>query len=465
MTPEQNPTPLIFEAPPSPPMGRTALAFVLAAILLIGVALAYRSAGRSGRAGQSGMSHCLHAEFLAARGERRGGSRLMAEAESEYRLALRDNPRLARARRGLAAILWLRGDTTGAKDTMKPEVDVPVARRDVWAATQMAFKARERPPRRADLRPYKTALEATDLGWSRYVALQALASDRHEAEKWRQARSPATPFIGPREIVLGMLTLFGFLGGVAMLGYSVSRAWPDRIPSLPVPVGVLVCVWAAGLAVQNVSTFPFHWVFGKGLSKVTDNAYFAIVFAEYAAGALLAFGMAHAVLKHFGFSVRDVGWSFRGAPVWAIGGFVALIPVLFLATRISEAGGRLFPHVTTPTNTATFWVASAHGWGLFWVFLTICVAGPFVEELLFRGFLYRGLSKAFGSMGGAVLSSAVFASIHPQLPLGFLPIMCIGIALCVVYRRSGSLTASWILHGINNAVTMVVTLTMYGYFR
>lgn len=467
MTPEQIPAPLVFEAPSKPPLGRTALAFVLAAVLLIGIALGYRSMGRGARSSETGMSHCFRGDYMAARAEHWGGDRLWTKAEAEYRFALRQNPRLSRARRGLAAILWLRGDAKGARATVTPDVDIPAERRDVWLATQVAYHAYSRPADAATRRRYKSALEAEDLGWSRLVALQALAPTKAEAARWRAVRTESGSRFGGQGAMaaFALLIVLSFLGGLAILIYSICRPWPNRIPGLPAPVGALVLVWAAGLAVQGFPALPVRWFYGAGFEKAAGDHYFAIVLAVHTCGALLALLLCHAALKQYKSSVRNIGWSFRLAPVWAIAGYLALVPVMVLASGISQWASRLFPNVETPVNSAELLVTSAHGWGLVMVFLTVCVVGPFVEELLFRGFLYRALSKPFGTMGGAVLSSAVFAAIHPQLPLGFLPIMCIGIGLCVVYRRSGSLTAAWLLHGLNNAMIMVMSLTVYGNYR
>jgi membrane protease YdiL (CAAX protease family) len=462
MTPEQNSAPIVFQAPSTPPLGRTALAFVLAAVVLIGVALGYRAMGRNRRSAESGMPHCLRAENYAQLAQHRAGATLWGRAASEYRLALRANPRLSRARRGLAAVLWLQRDLKGARDAMKPEADVPAARRDVWVATQAAFGAGVRPKDAATLRRYRTALEATDLGWSRYVALQALSSTKAEAAMWERARTRVDPGSRALQAAWSLLIFFGFVGGVAILIYSLSRPWANRIPRLAVPVTSFIFVWLVGLAVQSLPAIAAERVFGPGLDRATGDLYYVVMLAVHTSGALLALWLAHAVLKQYKVSFRDIGWSVRGAPVWAIGGYLALAPVMLAASGISSAGARLFPNVETPINSAELWTLSARGWGVVFVFLTVCVVGPFVEELLFRGFLFRGLAKPFGTTGAAVLSSAVFASIHPQLPLGFLPIMCIGIALCVVYQRSGSLTASWMLHGLNNAVIMFMSLTVHG---
>jgi CAAX protease family protein len=47
--------------------------------------------------------------------------------------------------------------------------------------------------------------------------------------------------------------------------------------------------------------------------------------------------------------------------------------------------------------------------------IAACIAAPLMEEFLFRGFMFRGWSQSFlGPIGAIVLTSAVWAMLHPQ---------------------------------------------------
>jgi uncharacterized protein len=99
---------------------------------------------------------------------------------------------------------------------------------------------------------------------------------------------------------------------------------------------------------------------------------------------------------------------------------------------------------------------------LLFAVLTVTVT-PVVEEVLFRGVALRGLMMQLGFWPAAVLSSAFFALLHvPELALGSLYLLgatgMLGLALCVLTRRSGSLGPAIGVHALHNAAVFVFTV-------
>ncbi|MDP2921756.1 MAG: CPBP family intramembrane metalloprotease [Candidatus Omnitrophota bacterium] len=81
----------------------------------------------------------------------------------------------------------------------------------------------------------------------------------------------------------------------------------------------------------------------------------------------------------------------------------------------------------------------------------VSVAGPIMEELFFRGFLYSAIRKRFGVFTGVLLSGALFSSLHANLA-GFLPIMILGALMAFIYEVTGSLVASASVHILHNSI-------------
>ena len=76
---------------------------------------------------------------------------------------------------------------------------------------------------------------------------------------------------------------------------------------------------------------------------------------------------------------------------------------------------------------------------------------PWTEELAFRGYLYSTLAGRFGFWPGAVVSSLAWASLH--LTSGVLIAFTgVGVVLCWLRRRTGSLLPGVGLHGAWNAL-------------
>ncbi len=95
-------------------------------------------------------------------------------------------------------------------------------------------------------------------------------------------------------------------------------------------------------------------------------------------------------------------------------------------------------------------------------FISLVVLPPFVEEIMFRGFLYSSLKKAMPKVASVVITSLIFASAH--LPgggaAGLLYIAAVDtfiLSLVLIYlrERTGSLWASITLHGVKNGIAFI----------
>jgi len=80
---------------------------------------------------------------------------------------------------------------------------------------------------------------------------------------------------------------------------------------------------------------------------------------------------------------------------------------------------------------------------------------PLLEEILFRGALYRSLREQVGPAKAAFLSALVFAACH-RSPAGFGPIFVLALLLAYAYEKTGSLWAAVLLHSFFNATSFAV---------
>ena len=74
------------------------------------------------------------------------------------------------------------------------------------------------------------------------------------------------------------------------------------------------------------------------------------------------------------------------------------------------------------------------------------VVAPFVEELIFRRFLFEAWSRRFGWFTSMILSSLVFASLHES----FFPAFTSSLLFTCIYRRTASIRSSIFVHAMNN---------------
>lgn len=88
------------------------------------------------------------------------------------------------------------------------------------------------------------------------------------------------------------------------------------------------------------------------------------------------------------------------------------------------------------------------------------VAAPMSEEVLARGFLYRGWSASFLRVPGAILlSSLAWTVVHLQYDMYFLAeVFTIGVWFGYMRYRANSLWLTIALHALNNLTAVVLTM-------
>ena len=147
--------------------------------------------------------------------------------------------------------------------------------------------------------------------------------------------------------------------------------------------------------------------------------------------------------------------------VYGIGGYCALIPLLLLsAIIIVPLESKLEKVLPTPINPAVALISSSKTAGE-WIllfFLIACLA-PVIEEIVFRGILQNAIKRKAGPWASIFLSACIFSFLHPQLPLGFLPVMVLGIVFGILAEARKSLVPSIIAHSMNNGVIIVFMST------
>ena len=100
-------------------------------------------------------------------------------------------------------------------------------------------------------------------------------------------------------------------------------------------------------------------------------------------------------------------------------------------------------------------VRHASSWEFGLLLLAGAVVAPIVEEIYFRGFVFRGYLDEKGPMQAYIFSSAIFAAIHMNAP-ALLPIFAMGLLLSFLYSRTGSIVPGMAAHAFNNAAAFLL---------
>ena len=108
--------------------------------------------------------------------------------------------------------------------------------------------------------------------------------------------------------------------------------------------------------------------------------------------------------------------------------------------------------------------ALAGGLPLVLVSLLAVVVAPLVEEVIFRGVLFRALADR-GNLGVAlVVSSAVFALIHVEVvlsqPAALVGLFTVGMVLAVAFHLTGNIMVPILGHAVFNAISLSLTVVL-----
>ncbi|MFI3115142.1 MAG: type II CAAX endopeptidase family protein [Clostridia bacterium] len=99
---------------------------------------------------------------------------------------------------------------------------------------------------------------------------------------------------------------------------------------------------------------------------------------------------------------------------------------------------------------------------------SITIFAPIVEELVFRGVIYKNLRMYFGVVSSIIVSSTCFALMHFMVSLItgdindmlFLPLYLVpSVYLCIFYEKSNNIFAPIYLHAFNNLIGIAMALS------
>jgi membrane protease YdiL (CAAX protease family) len=90
--------------------------------------------------------------------------------------------------------------------------------------------------------------------------------------------------------------------------------------------------------------------------------------------------------------------------------------------------------------------------------LIAAVAAPVIEETFFRGALFHPLRTRWSWVMAALISSLIFAGVHPQGMTGVPVLGTIAIVFCAMREWRSSIIASMTAHALNNGTLVLLLL-------
>ena len=224
-------------------------------------------------------------------------------------------------------------------------------------------------------------------------------------------------------------------------------------------------------------------VLGAAISK--DNTTIAMLFSLVAFFASLS---ALSWARYRGNSwlqIRtDIGWT-SGAgffkellfgiagyammlPFLCIGIFLTLLLMLIQGTLAGGTGGDAFGGTGGGAHPIVLEIANGDLQLRILLVVLAAIAAPIVEETMFRGVLYRQLRTSMKRFGFALnvaismlLTSFIFAAIHPQGWVAIPALMGIAVGMNMMREWRGSLIPSMVVHSMSNGIVTSMMLIFF----
>ena len=145
--------------------------------------------------------------------------------------------------------------------------------------------------------------------------------------------------------------------------------------------------------------------------------------------------------------LRSIGWTLLG-----FGGYILAYMLIFAAvTSVISLDTEQRQQLGFDTDVA--------GVRLLLVFISLVILPPLVEEIVFRGYLYTRLKRAFRVLPAALIISVLFSLGHLQLGSGAAPLwvaaldtFVLSMVLVWLREKTGNIWAGVGVHALKNAL-------------
>ena len=322
-----------------------------------------------------------------------------------------------------------------------------------------------------------------DMGW--FGQLAASLGDDGDVDAGVTARSQAvrTFIVAIVMVVSGIgLSVVGTVLLIIMLLFVLARRVPPRCaPPGAAPHGIYAQTFALWLVLFVLCTGPVVALLVRaGLPDLTATTIaFFLSLAALVWPALRGIPL-HQMRADIGLTRGrslpvEVGAGIAGYVMglpFLIAGAVITFTLMFFSTQLAAPPDEtvvrtLFPTDTGPAHPIVGRMANANIFTVLQILLVASVAAPIVEEIMFRGVLYRHLRDASGGSLrsisiplSAVFSAFIFAAVHPQGWMGVPVLMGLAIAFALAREWRGSLIAPIVMHAISNGLVMTMLTLM-----
>lgn len=310
--------------------------------------------------------------------------------------------------------------------------------------------------KKSDAEPHLAKLDGKDLG-EKLAKVQF--KEKFGDNTIRGKTFPAEPAM--KFGLAGLVGCTGFLAGIVLLAIFTTQRTagalkPMGMPQqgVPLPVADRLALGASIIMCTYLGLGVAAGTFLKGIPILPQALPFIGIFVAIAIICTVP------ILGHR-FTLDSLGVSKNGLGkriLWGIGAYLALLPILLMALFVVAQLAKVLPGNAHPVGEEVLGSKGLQALGLFFM---AAIIAPIWEEIMFRGLLFPALTAVSKSpVWGAVISSFLFAAIHPQGPAGVPLLMTLALGMCFISYQTKSLVPNIIMHAINNGGALAMLLLL-----
>lgn len=133
-----------------------------------------------------------------------------------------------------------------------------------------------------------------------------------------------------------------------------------------------------------------------------------------------------------------------------LGGVLIAVGMVLLNVVIAAGLMKLFPESAANIETTFDGILGDNAMA---AFVVIALTPAICEEMLFRGVILHALKAKYRISSAIAITAALFGLYHMSL-VKFIPTGLLGLVLCIVVWRTGSIYPAMVMHFINNAISV-----------
>jgi membrane protease YdiL (CAAX protease family) len=227
------------------------------------------------------------------------------------------------------------------------------------------------------------------------------------------------------------------------------------------PKSSLIVSFLAYFISQFILIIPLAFISvlnpGQSIEQILNNSpWIELALAGVSSATILIILYVFLKIRKRGF--KDLGFK---KPVWADLGWLAIGFVVYLILlAITLAIASQIPGFNAD-QAQQIGYTGVKGWQILLAFTGLVILPPIAEEMMFRGFLYRGLTTKWPKILSAFLASGLFALVHFQWNVG-VDVFVLSLILIFLLEKTKNLWVCVALHAIKNGLAFLALFVFVG---